>query len=220
MRSAYAQCGLAGLIPSALCSPSPLWRCAVLNVPCAARACLELLDRYGLSVRSRHVVVLGRSAIVGLPLSLLLLHRHAALSNCDSHTPLAITRALCQQADVVISGAGRPELITKDWVRPGCVLLDVGINYIDAEDHATEPEEGHHEERSESSEEADGGKAEDEEDGVRLVGDVDLQSVWGHAGAVSPVPGGIGPVTIACLLDNTLRHWLRDSVGERSSRRR
>ena len=157
----------------------------MFSLPCAARACLELLRRYGLSVHSKHVVVLGRSAIVGLPLSLLLLHHHATLSNCHHLTPPSLTRSLCQQADVVIAATGSPLLVKRDWLKRGAVVLDVGINFV---------------------RDTEGGE---EAGGARLVGDVDFDSVLGHAGAVSPVPGGIGPMTVACLLLNTTNNWLR-----------
>ena len=184
-------------------------------------------------MHSKHVVVLGRSSIVGLPLSLLLLHQHATLSNCHRLTPLATTRSLCQQADVIISAAGSPLLIKRDWVKPGAVLLDVGINFISQQRKRKGQEEGRaaangrlpegkageeeDEEGEEGSASGDGGEGseEDERAGLRLVGDVDLESVRGHAGAVSPVPGGIGPMTVACLMSNTLNNFLRSQPQQR-----
>ena len=171
-------------------------------------------------MHSKHVVVLGRSSIVGLPLSLLLLHMNATLSNCHRLTPLATTRSLCQQADVIISAAGSPLLIKRDWVKPGAVLLDVGINFISQQEKKEGQQEGREaadgrlpegkagEEEDLSSEDSEDGHAEDERAGLRLVGDVDLESMKGHAGAVSPVPGGIGPLTVACLMSNTLNNFI------------
>ena len=182
------------------------------NLPCAARACVELLRRYGVTLQSKHVVVLGRSAIVGLPLSLLLLHHQATLSNCHRLTPLATTRALCQQADVVISAAGQPLLIKRDWIKAGAVILDVGINFI-PHTH-TEIGGGGRGEESGEGVGQDGDQDADENDGdaaagMKLVGDVDADSLMGHAGALSPVPGGIGPMTVAMLMENTLNNFLR-----------
>ena len=169
----------------------------VFNIPCAPRACLELLRRYGISVRGKHCVVLGRSAIVGLPLSLLLLHANATLTNCHHLTPTTQIRHLCQQADVIISATGQPHLVQRDWVRRGAVVLDVGINFIRKRDGS-----------------AVGGD-EDERDGVQLVGDVDTEAMMGHAGAVTPVPGGVGPMTVAMLLENTLHNWIRAKGEEK-----
>ena len=171
---------------------------AVFNIPCAPRACLELLRRYGISVRGKHCVVLGRSAIVGLPLSLLLLHSQATVSNCHHLTPRHQLQSLCQQADIVISATGQPLLVQRDWVRRGAVVVDVGINFVRKRDGSTVV-----------------GRDEDERDGVELVGDVDTEAMMGHAAAVTPVPGGVGPMTVAMLLENTLHNWIRAKGGDK-----
>ena len=174
----------------------------MFNIPCAPRACLELLRRHDISVRGKHCVVLGRSAIVGLPLTLLLLHSNATVTNCHHLTPTHDVRALCQQADVIISATGQPQLIQRDWVRRGAVVVDVGINFVKRRDGGS------------GSSVADGAD-EDARDGVELVGDVDTASLMGHAAAVTPVPGGVGPMTVAMLLENTLHNWIRSKGGEK-----
>ena len=174
----------------------------MFNIPCAPRACLELLKRYGISVRGKHCVVLGRSAIVGLPLSLLLLHSQATVSNCHHLTPHNQLRSLCQQADVIVSATGQPLLVQRDWVKRGAVVVDVGINFVRKRDG--------------SSVVAGRDEEEDErEGGVELVGDVDTAGMMGHAAAVTPVPGGVGPMTVAMLLENTLHNWIRAKGGEK-----
>jgi methylenetetrahydrofolate dehydrogenase (NADP+) / methenyltetrahydrofolate cyclohydrolase len=136
--------------------------------PATAEAVLQLLDFHGVELTGRRAVVVGRSAVVGKPLALLLLARDATVTVCHSRTPdlAAVTR----EADVLVVAAGRAGLITARHVRPGAVVVDVGTNPT-----------------------PDGG----------LVGDVDESSVAAVAGALSPVPGGVGPVTTAQLLRNT-----------------
>ncbi len=147
-------------------------------VPCTPAGCLEILDRYGIELAGRHVVVVGRSQLVGKPLALLALGRHATVTVCHSRTPdLA---AHCLRADVLVAAVGRPRLVQGDWVRPGAAVLDVGINRL-----------------------PDGS----------LVGDVDYAAVSARAGAITPVPGGIGPMTIAMLLANTARAAARQAGG-------
>lgn len=138
-------------------------------VPCTPAGCLEILDRHGIELKGQHVVVVGRSMLVGKPVVQLCLARHATVTTCHSRT-----RDLAGhvgQADVVIAAVGRARLIQGDWIRPGAVVLDVGINRG--------------------------------EDG-KLVGDVDFESAKEKAAAITPVPGGVGPMTIAMLLSNTV----------------
>lgn len=139
-------------------------------VPCTPAGCMRLLALSGIEPRGRNAVVIGRSNIVGKPMAQLLLAADATVTIAHSRTP--DLPAVVRQADIVVAAVGRPGLVKGDWIKPGAVVLDVGINRL-----------------------PDG----------RLVGDVDLESVRGVAAAVTPVPGGVGPMTIACLLDNTVR---------------
>lgn len=145
-----------------------------LFVPCTPKGCIELLDRSGIEISGRNAVVLGRSNIVGLPVAMLLLHRNATLTVCHSRT--ADLPAMVRQADILIAAVGRPEMVRGDWIKPGAAVIDVGVNAID---DADDPR------------------------GYRLVGDVAYDEAVQVAGAITPVPGGVGPMTIAMLLRNT-----------------
>ncbi|MFQ5514275.1 MAG: bifunctional methylenetetrahydrofolate dehydrogenase/methenyltetrahydrofolate cyclohydrolase FolD [Myxococcota bacterium] len=137
--------------------------------PCTPLGCLEILDRGGIELVGAQAVVLGRSEIVGKPVALMLLHRHATVTLCHSRT-----RDLAEhvrRAEVVIAAVGRPRMVRGDWIRAGAAVLDVGINRT--------------------------------EDG--LVGDVDFEGASERAGLITPVPGGVGPLTITMLLRNTVR---------------
>lgn len=148
--------------------------------PCTPAGIIELLLHYGHDPAGCHVVVVGRSSIVGRPVALLLLRTgrggNATVTVAHSRTPdlAAVTR----QADILIAAVGRAHLITADMVKPGAVVIDVGVNRVA---DATAPR------------------------GYRLVGDVDFDSVAAVAEAITPVPGGVGPMTITMLLGNTLR---------------
>lgn len=146
-------------------------------VPATPAGILELLRRSGIETVGKHVVVVGRSNIVGRPLAALLLHRgiDATVTVCHSrtHDLSAFTRT----ADILVAAIGHPRYITADMVRKGAVVIDVGINRVEDPDHPR---------------------------GYRLVGDVDFESVAEKAGWITPVPGGVGPMTIALLLRNTL----------------
>jgi methylenetetrahydrofolate dehydrogenase (NADP+) / methenyltetrahydrofolate cyclohydrolase len=145
-------------------------------VPCTPLGCLMLLREELGELAGRDAVVVGRSNIVGKPMAQLLLRESCTVTIAHSRTrDLA---AVCRRADILVAAVGRPGMIRGDWIRPGAVVLDVGINRVPA------PERGE-------------GKA-------RLTGDVDFASAVGVAGAITPVPGGVGPMTIACLLANTL----------------
>ncbi len=145
-----------------------------LFVPCTPRGCIELIIRSGYSIDGKRAVVLGRSNIVGLPAAMLLLHRNATVTICHSRTKNL--PEVVREADILIAAVGRAEMVRKDWVKPGVVVIDVGINAVD---DASDPR------------------------GYRLVGDVAYDEVKEVAAAITPVPGGVGPMTIAMLLRNT-----------------
>jgi methylenetetrahydrofolate dehydrogenase (NADP+)/methenyltetrahydrofolate cyclohydrolase len=151
---------------------------------------IELLERSGIGIRGRHAVVIGRSDIVGKPMALLLLHRHATVTICHSRT--SDLPAIARQADILVAAIGRTAFVTRDFVKAGATVVDVGINKV--EDRAMV-------ERLFPA----GSKRRDafERRGSILVGDVHPE-VEGIAGALTPVPGGVGPLTIAMLLKNTL----------------
>ncbi len=145
-------------------------------VPCTPLGCLMMLrDRHG-SLSGLNAVVIGRSNIVGKPMAALLLKDSCTVTIAHSRTK--DIEALCRNADILVAAVGRAQMINADWVKPGATVIDVGINRIPA------PERG--------------------EGKMRLVGDVDFASVVDIAGAITPVPGGVGPMTIACLLANTV----------------
>jgi len=138
-------------------------------VPCTPAGILELLDREQIVLQGRHAVVVGRSEIVGKPIALLLLHRHATVTICHSRT--ADLASETRRADILVAAVGRPRLITGGMIKPGAVVIDVGINRVEG----------------------------------TLVGDVEFESAAQVASAITPVPGGVGPLTVAMLLRNTLR---------------
>ncbi|XP_059651446.1 bifunctional protein FolD 4, chloroplastic isoform X1 [Cornus florida] len=146
-----------------------------LFVPCTPKGCIELLHRYGIDIKGKRAVVVGRSNIVGMPAALLLQREDATISIVHSRTknPEDITR----QADIIISAVGQPNMVRGSWIKPGAVIIDVGINPVE---DANSPR------------------------GYRLVGDVCYEEACKIASAVTPVPGGVGPMTIAMLLSNTL----------------
>ncbi|KAI4301384.1 hypothetical protein L6164_034668 [Bauhinia variegata] len=146
-----------------------------LFLPCTPKACLELLSRSGISIKGKKAVVVGRSNIVGLPASLLLLKADATVTIVHSHT--SDPESIIRQADIVIAAAGQPKMIKGSWIKPGAAVIDVGTNAID------DPSK---------------------KSGYRLVGDVDFEEVSKVAGWITPVPGGVGPMTVTMLLKNTL----------------
>jgi methylenetetrahydrofolate dehydrogenase (NADP+)/methenyltetrahydrofolate cyclohydrolase len=153
-------------------------------VPCTPLGCQELLRRYKIETRGKKVVVLGRSNIVGTPMALLMMQKgegaDATVTVCHSRTKNLA--AECAQADILVAAIGRPWMVTAEFVKEGAVVIDVGINRID--DPAAK-------------------------NGTRLVGDVDTAAVLPKVAAITPVPGGVGPMTIAMLLANTLQSWRR-----------
>lgn len=138
-------------------------------VSCTPLGCLEILDRYGVEIEGRRAVVLGRSEIVGKPLALLLLHRHATVTICHSRT--RDLPEIARSADILVAAVGVPRMVKGDWIGEGAAVLDVGVNRG-----------------------ADG----------KLVGDVDFEAAKGRADLLTPVPGGVGLLTIAMLLRNTV----------------
>ena len=138
--------------------------------PCTPSGVMHLLESHRIPLRGARAVVLGRSAIVGKPMALLLLAADATVTVAHSRTQDLAGE--CRRADVLVAAVGRPELVRGDWIKPGATVIDVGVNRR-----------------------ADG----------RLVGDCAFDECAAVAGAITPVPGGVGPMTIACLLDNTVR---------------
>ncbi len=151
-----------------------------LFVPCTPAGVLVLLDAVGAPIRGADAVVIGRSNIVGIPVAALLRNRDATVTVCHSRTrdlPEKVRRA-----DIVVAAIGRAEMIRGDWIRPGAVVIDVGINRVEDSSVAA---------------------------GNRLVGDVAFEEARQVASAITPVPGGVGPMTIAMLLQNTLTSFKR-----------
>jgi len=138
-------------------------------IPCTPYGVIKMLEISGIPITGKRAVIIGRSNIVGKPMAMLLLARHATVTICHSRTKdLA---AVCREADILVAAIGKPEFVTKDMVKPGAVVIDVGINRVNG----------------------------------KLVGDVDFHNVNAVAGYLTPVPGGVGPLTIVMLLHNTLK---------------
>jgi methylenetetrahydrofolate dehydrogenase (NADP+)/methenyltetrahydrofolate cyclohydrolase len=158
--------------------------------PCTPSGIIELLDRSEITIAGTRAVVVGRSDIVGKPMATLLLQRDATVTICHSRTPdLA---GVCASADILVAAVGRPGIITRDFVKPGATVIDVGISRLT--DDAT---------ARRLFEPGSSRLADFEKRGSLVVGDVHPE-VFGIAGAVTPVPGGVGPLTIAMLLKNTV----------------
>jgi len=139
-------------------------------VPCTPQGSLRLIKSVKENLSGLNAVVIGRSNLFGKPMAQLLLRENCTVTTAHSRT--AVLSAVCQNADILIAAVGRPKMVKQDWVKPGAIVIDVGINRMD--------------------------------DG-KLCGDVDFEEVKNVAGAITPVPGGVGPMTIACLLANTVR---------------
>ncbi len=146
-----------------------------LFVPCTPAGVMYMLEKEIGSLEGLNAVVLGRSNIVGMPVALLLVRANATATICHSRTK--DLPGVVRNADILVAAVGKPEMVRGDWVKPGAVVIDVGINHVD---DATKPR------------------------GYRLVGDVCYEEVSQVAQAITPVPGGVGPLTIAMLLKNTL----------------
>lgn len=161
-------------------------------VPCTPVGIMELLRREGIEVRGRRAVVVGRSDIVGKPMALLLLHAHATVTVCHSRT--RELEAVTRQAEILVAAAGQPGLIGADHVAEGAVVVDVGIHRVTDRDTVARLFPA----PSKKLEVFD-------RKGAVLVGDVDFTRVASRAGRITPVPGGVGPLTIAALMANTAR---------------
>jgi methylenetetrahydrofolate dehydrogenase (NADP+)/methenyltetrahydrofolate cyclohydrolase len=159
-------------------------------VPCTPWGVIELLHRSGIEIAGKRAVVIGRSDIVGKPMALLLLHRHATVTICHSRTP--DLPAVAREADILVTAIGRPAFVTREFVKPGATVIDVGITSL-SDRAAVERLFAAGSKRRETFERR----------GSIVIGDVH-PSVEQVAGALSPVPGGVGPLTIAVLLKNTL----------------
>lgn len=155
-------------------------------MPCTPLGSMMMLEEEVGDLSGKHAVVIGRSNIVGKPMAALLLAANCTVTIAHSRT--ADLPALVREADIVIAAVGRPEMVRGNWIKPGAVVIDVGINRIEAED----------------------GKS-------RLVGDVAYAEASEVAGAITPVPGGVGPMTIACLLANTVTATCRQHGIDESS---
>lgn len=140
--------------------------------PCTPSGVIDLIEHAGFSLEGKNAVVLGRSILVGAPVARLLMDKNATVTIAHSRTPN--TKELCQNADVVVAAAGKPELVRADWIKEGAVVIDVGIHRSDK----------------------------------GLIGDVAFSEVQEVAGAITPVPGGVGPMTIAKLLENCFEAYL------------
>ncbi|ARD12725.1 MULTISPECIES: bifunctional methylenetetrahydrofolate dehydrogenase/methenyltetrahydrofolate cyclohydrolase FolD [Pseudomonas] len=152
--------------------------------PCTPSGCMHLLEETCGDLSGKHAVVIGRSNIVGKPMAALLLQAHCSVTVVHSRSTDA--KALCQLADIVVVAVGRPRIIDASWLKPGAVVIDVGINCIE-----------------------DQGRS-------RLVGDVDFDSALSVASAITPVPGGVGPMTIAFLMKNTVTAARQQALAQRS----
>ena len=147
-------------------------------VPCTPLGCMELLRAYGISTQGKHAVVIGRSMIVGKPMAHLLVSKQANATVTIAHSRTSNLAELCRTADILVAAVGRPEMVKADFIKPGAVVLDVGINRIE---DASRPR------------------------GYRITGDVDYAAVEPLCSAITPVPGGVGPMTIAMLMSNTVK---------------
>ncbi len=162
-------------------------------LPCTPNGCKELLLRYGYDPAGKHVVVVGRSNIVGKPMAAILMQKavggNATVTVCHSRTKNLAK--MVQQADIVIAAIGVPNFITSRMIKPGAVVIDVGVNRVDDKTRKT---------------------------GYRLVGDVDFKNVVKKAKAITPVPGGVGPMTITMLMKNTVESAKRHAAQAKKKR--
>ena len=147
-----------------------------LFIPCTPAGVIYLLKQSLPSLEGKNAVVLGRSNIVGMPVALLLVKENATVTICHSRT--IGLKDMVRNADILVAAIGKPEFVRGDWIKPGAIVIDVGVNRVDDQT---------------------------KEKGYRLVGDVAYEEALGVAEAITPVPGGVGPMTIAMLLRNTLR---------------
>jgi len=153
-----------------------LWTGAAAPVPCTPTGCLQMLKETLGELKGKRALVLGRSNFVGKPMAALLLAEHCTVTIAHSRTEDLAER--CRETDILVAAVGRPQMVRGDWIKPGAAVIDVGINRVEA------PEKG--------------------EGKTRLVGDVNFEEAVRVAGHITPVPGGVGPMTIANLLRNTV----------------
>jgi methylenetetrahydrofolate dehydrogenase (NADP+)/methenyltetrahydrofolate cyclohydrolase len=140
------------------------------HVPCTPLGVMRLLERYGIPTKGKRVVVIGRSTLVGLPQTILMIRKGGDATTTCAHSHTTDLKEVCREADIIVSAVGIAKLITKDHVKPGAVVVDVGVSRVEE----------------------------------KIVGDVDYDEVQQVASAITPMPGGTGPMTIACLLENTV----------------
>lgn len=160
-------------------------------VPCTPAGCMRLLAEAHIPTSGAQAVVVGRSMIVGKPMALLLVAKGADATVTIAHSRTKDLPAVCRSADILIAAVGRPEMIRGEWIKPGATVIDVGINRI--------------EDPSKKS-------------GFRLTGDVAFEACLDHAAAITPVPGGVGPMTIAMLMKNTLQAARQSMQSSRQPR--
>jgi methylenetetrahydrofolate dehydrogenase (NADP+) / methenyltetrahydrofolate cyclohydrolase len=147
-------------------------------VPCTPAGCMRLLAAAGVNTNGAEAVVIGRSMIVGKPMALLLVAKNSNATVTLAHSRSKDLPAICRRADIIVAAVGRPDMVKADWIKPGAVVIDVGINRV--------------EDTTKKS-------------GYRLTGDVDYAGAFPKCSAITPVPGGVGPMTIAMLMKNTLQ---------------
>jgi len=151
-----------------------------LFTPCTPLGCIRLLDEYDIDVKGKNAVVIGKSNIVGLPISLMLMKRNATVTVCHIFTE--DVKSIVQRADILVSACGQAQMVKGDWLKEGVVVVDIGISHIpDPED----PEK------------------------TIIVGDVDFEEAKEKASYITPVPGGVGPMTIAMLMENTFTAYCK-----------
>ena len=152
-------------------------------IPCTPKGCLTLLKNHRENIKGLHVVIVGRSILVGRPLAMLLLKEDCSVTVV--HSKSQNIREITKTADILIAAVGQPRFIQKDWVKPGVIVLDVGINHILGQNGE-----------------------------VEIVGDVDFENVSQIVSAITPVPGGIGPMTVVSLLENTVEAAIKQTSVE------
>ena len=155
-----------------------LWQKTPHVNPCTPAGIMKLLESIGIDPKGKRAVVIGRSNIVGLPVAKMLLDANATVTTC--HTRTVDMPSVTREADILVVAAGRPKMVTADMIKPGAVVIDVGMD--------RDPQTG------------------------KLCGDVDFEEVSKVAGAITPVPGGVGPMTIACLMENTVTCFLQKQL--------
>lgn len=155
-----------------------LWQKTPHVAPCTPAGIMKLLESIGIDPKGKRAVVIGRSNIVGLPVAKMLLDANATVTTC--HTRTVDMPSVTREADILVVAAGRPKMVTADMIKPGAVVIDVGMD--------RDPQTG------------------------KLCGDVDFEDVSKVAGAITPVPGGVGPMTIACLMENTVTCFLQKQL--------